>query len=312
MRTILRLLLWIAGIVAVLVATAIWWFVYRPLPQLDGSAVVPGLHSDVTVERDNWGVPHIRAASVEDLAEAQGYVTAQDRLWQMDLLRRAARGQLSEVLGPATLKIDKDFRLLNFSRSADVDFGMMSPEVRRIMEAYARGVNLYAEQHMTRLPIEFTLLNYKPQPWKPTDSLVIGCYMYRTLTDTREEELGRAIVTAKVGPELAKDLYSPEASMDHFVVGDPGAEKDSRTGAKSDDDHRRSRQRESFYIPLRRRQMNLIPDRWQGQFQMHVVGEERLAGGRVLPVHHPVVAPQGLTNLVLRFLEPIQHFLAKL
>jgi penicillin G amidase len=235
-RTILRLLLWIAGIVAVLVATAIWWFVYRPLPQLDGSAVVPGLQSDVTVERDNWGVPHIRAASVEDLAEAQGYVTAQDRLWQMDLLRRAARGQLSEVLGPATLKIDKDFRLLNFSRSADVDFGMMSPEVRRIMEAYARGVNLYAEQHMTRLPIEFTLLNYKPQPWKPTDSLVIGCYMYRTLTDTREEELGRAIVTAKVGPELAKDLYSPEASMDHFVVGDPGAEKDSRTGAKSDDD----------------------------------------------------------------------------
>jgi penicillin G amidase len=235
-RTILRLLLWIAGIVAVLVATAIWWFVYRPLPQLDGSAFVPGLQSDVTVERDNWGVPHIRAASVEDLAEAQGYVTAQDRLWQMDLLRRAARGQLSEVLGPATLKIDEDFRLLNFSRAADVDFGMMSPEIRRIMEAYARGVNLYAEQHMTRLPIEFTLLNYKPQPWKPTDSLVIGCYMYRTLTDTREEELGRAIVSAKVGPELAKDLYSPEASMDHFVVGDPSAEKDSRAGARSDDD----------------------------------------------------------------------------
>ena len=65
--------------------------------------VVPGLHSQVTVERDNWGVPHIRAASVE-MAEAQGYVTAQDRLWQMDLLRRASRGQLSEVLGPATLK----------------------------------------------------------------------------------------------------------------------------------------------------------------------------------------------------------------
>ena len=93
------------------------------------------------MERDNWGVPHIRASSLEDLAEAQGYVTAQDRLWQMDLLRRAARGQLSEVLGPATLKIDKDFRRLNFSRAADRDLGMMQPEVRRVMEAYARGVN---------------------------------------------------------------------------------------------------------------------------------------------------------------------------
>ncbi|MGB2636155.1 MAG: penicillin acylase family protein [Candidatus Acidiferrum sp.] len=236
MRTVLRLLLWIAGVVAVIVATAIWWFVYRPLPQLDGSVVVPGLHNQVTVERDNWGVPHIRAASVEDLAEAQGYVTAQDRLWQMDLLRRASRGQLSEVLGPATLKIDKDFRLLNFSRAADRDYAMNSPEVRKVMEAYARGVNLYIQQHLTRLPIEFTLLNYKPQPWQPTDSLVIAGYMYRTLTDTREEEMGRAIVTAKVGPELAKDLYSPEASMDHFVVGDPHAEKDPRAQSDRDPD----------------------------------------------------------------------------
>ncbi len=236
MRTVLRLLLWIGGIVVVIVATAIWWFVYRPLPQLDGSVSVPSLQREVSVERDNWGVPHIRAASVEDLAEAQGYVLAQDRLWQMDLLRRAARGQLSEVLGPATLKIDRDFRVLNFSRAAERDFGMVSPEVRRVMEAYARGVNLYVEQHATRLPIEFTLLNYKPRTWQPTDSLVIACYMYRTLTDTRAEELGREMVTAKVGPELAKDLYSPDASMDHFVVGDPNAGKNPHARAKSDQD----------------------------------------------------------------------------
>ncbi|MGB7848589.1 MAG: penicillin acylase family protein [Candidatus Acidiferrum sp.] len=237
MRTILRLLLWIAAIVVVVVATAIWWFVYRPLPQLDGSVPVPGLRGEVTVERDNWGVPHIRASSVEDLAEAQGYVTAQDRLWQMDLLRRAARGQLSEVLGPVTLEIDKDFRKLNFGRATDRDFGMMSPEVRKIMEAYARGVNRFMERHSAKLPIEFTLLHYKPQPWRPTDTLVIACYMYRTLTDTREKEISRAIVTAKVGPELAKDLYSPEASMDHYVVGDPNAAKDGHAAqADSDQD----------------------------------------------------------------------------
>ena len=235
MRTVLRLILWIAAIAVVLVGTAIWWYVYRPLPQLDGSLVLPGLHAEVTVERDNWGVPHIRAASAEDLAEAQGYVLAQDRLWQMDLLRRAARGQLSEVLGPATLEIDKDFRKLNFSRAADVAMGMMGPEVRTILDAYARGVNAFMEQHSKHLPIEFTLLDYKPQPWQPTDTLMLGCYMYRTLTDTRVQEMDRAIVTRKVGPQLAKDLYSPDASMDHYVVGDPNLAKDPH-GVQAGDD----------------------------------------------------------------------------
>lgn len=235
MRTILRIVVWIGAIVVIVAGTAIWLFVYRPLPQLDGSVVVTGLKSQVTVERDNWGVPHIRAGSVEDLAEAQGYVLAQDRLWQMDLLRRAARGQLSEVLGPVTLGIDKDFRVLNFSRAAERDWGMMRPEVRSVLEAYARGINLFIVQHANRLPIEFSLLKYKPQPWQPTDSLVIGCYMYRTLADTRAVEMGRAIVTAKVGPELAKDLYSQEASMDHFVVGDPNAPKDAHANAERDD-----------------------------------------------------------------------------
>ena len=234
MRTALRFLFWTAAIVVVLLATAIWWFVYRPLPPLDGSISLPGLQSQATVERDQWGIPHIRAASVQDLAEAQGFVTAEDRLWQMDLLRRAARGQLSEVLGPATVELDKDFRVLNFSRAADVDMKMMSPEVRRVMEAYARGVNHFIELRSNRLPIEFTLLHYKPKPWEPSDSLVLACYMYRTLTDTRQEEMRRAMVTAKVGPELAKDLFRADASMDHFVVGDTGNGKDGRA-ARADD-----------------------------------------------------------------------------
>jgi len=235
-RTALRFLVWTGAILVIVLGTAIWWFVYRPLPQLDGSLSLPGLKSEVTVERDNWGIPHIRAASIEDLAEAQGFVTAQDRLWQMDLLRRAARGQLSEVLGPATLEIDKDFRVLNFSRAADVDMPMMSPEVKRVMEAYARGVNHFIEMRLDRLPIEFTLLKYKPKPWEPSDSLVLACYMYRTLTDTRRQEMRRAIVTAKVGPELAKDLFRPDASMDHFVVGDPGVARDARE-AQADPDN---------------------------------------------------------------------------
>jgi penicillin amidase len=232
-RAALRLLAWAAAIGVVVLGTVIWWFVYRPLPQLDGSLSVAGLKSEVTIERDNWGIPHIRASSVEDLAEAQGFVTAQDRLFQMDVLRRAARGQLSEVLGPVTLEVDKDFRVLNFSRAAEVDMQMMSPDVQRVMEAYARGVNHLIEERSDRLPIEFTLLHYKPQPWQPSDSLMMACYMYRTLTDTRQEEMRRAIVAAKVGPELARDLFRADASMDHFVVGDAG--KDARTTEADDD-----------------------------------------------------------------------------
>jgi penicillin amidase len=236
LRTVLRLVLWTAAIVVILLGTAVWWYVYRPLPQLDGSVTVPGLHADATVERDNWGVPHIRANSQEDLAEAQGYVVAQDRLWQMDLLRRAARGRLSEILGSRTVAIDKDFRLMNFSRAAEADMAMLTPEVRAVLEAYARGINHFIEQHANHLPIEFSLLQYKPEPWTPTDTLMIGCYMYRTLTDTRAEEMNRALVTAKVGPDLAKDLYSTEAAMDHYVIGDPNAAKDPRASRNEDDE----------------------------------------------------------------------------
>ena len=111
MRIILRWIGWLLAMVVLLACGVVWWFVYRPLPQMDGAVKVAGLQREVTVERDGWGVPHIRAASVPDMVEAEGYVMAQDRLWQMDLLRRAAKGQLSEILGNSTLKIDKQFRL---------------------------------------------------------------------------------------------------------------------------------------------------------------------------------------------------------
>ena len=235
-RAILRLLLWIVAIVILLLGVTVWWFVYRPLPQLDGQLSLPGLHSSVTVERDNWGVPHIRAASLEDLAEAQGYVMAQDRLWQMDLLRRVARGQLSEILGPATIAIDKDFRTLNFSRAAERDVQAMDPVSRNTMEAYARGVNRFIEQHSNRLPIEFTLLKYKPQPWQASDSLVIAGYMYRTLSDTRQEKFDRAVVTAKVSPELARDLFSQDSALDHYVVGDPEVDRNAHDSSQANAD----------------------------------------------------------------------------
>jgi penicillin amidase len=226
LRAILRFLFWSAAIAVIAVGATLWWFVYRPLPQLDGTVALPGLQKDVIVERDHWGVPHIRANSAEDMVEAQGYVMAQDRLWQMDLLRRVARGQLSEILGPATLNVDKQFRTFGFARAAERDLGLMDPASRAIFDAYARGVNHFMEQHRNQLPLEFSLLKYKPQPWQPTDTLVISGYMYQTLTDTWEEEIDRAKVADRVGWERARDLFSPDAAMDHFVVGDPNIVND--------------------------------------------------------------------------------------
>src|SRR6266705_4403379 len=240
LRTILRILFWVVAIVVVITGSVAWWFIYRPLPQIDGAASLSGLQQEVTVDRDRWGVPHIRAASVEDLAEAQGYVMAQDRLWQLDLLRRVARGQLSEILGERTLQIDKDFRTLGLGRVADREATRLEPDARKILEAYARGVNEFIAQHQSNLPLEFSLLGYKPQPWRPADTLAISGYMYRTLADTREREVNRAKVTGRAGPDCAKDLFSQESTMDHFVIGDPNVPNDgsqrSATDPDADDD----------------------------------------------------------------------------
>jgi penicillin G amidase len=236
LRTFLRVFAWIFAFFVIFAGATAWWFVYRPLPQLDGSISLPGLQRDVTVDRDGWGVPHIRATSVEDLAEAQGFVMAQDRLWQMDFFRRITRGQLSEVLGERTLKIDKEFRTLGLGRAADREATLVEPEARQILEAYARGVNKFIEQHENNLPLEFSLLRYKPQPWHPSDTLAISGYMYRTLTNTWERELHRAQVTERAGADRAKDLFSQESAMDHFVVGDPNVLNDGSQRSATDPD----------------------------------------------------------------------------
>lgn len=236
LRTILRYLIWTLTLIVVAAAAVAWWFIYRPLPQLDGTISLRGLQKEVTVERDNWGVPHIRASSLEDAVEAQGYVMAQDRLWQLDLMRRASRGQLAEIVGPLALKSDKQYRTFGFSRAAERDFAAMDKDSRALLEAYARGVNLFIEQHQKSLPLEFSLLKYKPQPWQPSDSLVITGYFYQTLTDTWERELNRAKVQERVGADRSKDLFSADAPVDHFVVGDPNAPNDGSQASRRDPD----------------------------------------------------------------------------
>src|SRR6201984_670278 len=202
-RNVIAALLMLAGIALL----SGWWFVHRPLPRLDGQITMAGLKDGVIVDRDEWGRPWVRGEVTGNLGVAQGYVMAQDRLWQMDLLRRAAAGDLSEIVGPAALKIDEENRTLGMRQAAERAAKESSPEIRGLLESYARGVNQFIAQQRNRLPIEFSLLGYTPKPWTPTDTYLIDLYMWKTLTSTWKSKLNRQLVTAKVGPERAAQMF---------------------------------------------------------------------------------------------------------
>ena len=195
-----------------------WWIFHRGLPQLDGTHQIAELKNEVTVQRDAKGMPHIRAQSREDICVAQGYVMAQDRLWQMDLVRRAASGKLSEIIGPPTLEIDRSFRRLGLSEAADREVSLLDADERVELEAFARGINRYiAEKHP--LPVEFVLLRYDPEPWRPADTLLVIGYMYQSLTSSWRWDLNRLDVSARIGKERASYLYDQTSPFDHPIVG---------------------------------------------------------------------------------------------
>jgi penicillin G amidase len=215
LRNTVAVLLLLVGIVLL----AVWWVVRRSLPALDGSAALPGLRSGVIVDRDGWGRPWIRANSPEDLVMAQGYVMAQDRLWQMDILRRASAGELSEVFGSVALPIDEENRTLGMRLAAERAAAQSTPEISHLLEAYAHGVNAYLAERQSRLPIEFTMLGYKPRPWTLADTYLVSLYMYKTLTSTWKEKLNRQWIVDKVGADRASDLFVSDSLLDHFIVG---------------------------------------------------------------------------------------------
>ena len=203
-----------------------WKIAHDSLPQLDGEASLPELKQEVSVARDRWGVPQIQASSLEDLVTAQGYVVAQDRLWQMDLIRRAAAGELSEIFGEAAIDADRENRVLGLRAAAERCAASADSANLAILQAYARGVNRYIDERSAMLPIEFRVLQYKPRPWTPADSLLVGAYMYKVLTNSWPMELRRAQVTQKIGPELARELFVEDSPLDHPIVGIEPAKKE--------------------------------------------------------------------------------------
>jgi len=184
--------------------SALAWLSRRRLPQTHGTITVAGLEASVEVIRDRWGVPHIYAANERDLMFAQGFVHAQDRLWQMEYSRRLVAGRLAEALGPEALPVDRWLRTLGMRRVAEVETARLEGEVRAALEAYAAGVNACIARG--RLPIEFTLLRYRPEPWSVADTVSWGKMMAWTLSVNWEMELIRARLVDRLGPELEAEL----------------------------------------------------------------------------------------------------------
>jgi penicillin amidase len=200
-----------------------WWLrhaIRASLPQLDGTLTVAGLSAPVTVRRDQHGVPHIEAATLTDMLVAQGYVTAQDRLWQMDMIRRASGGELAELLGSKVLEHDRMQRVLLFRRTAERLAATLPAEEHAQLEAYARGVNAFiaASEAAGTLPAEFKLLGYQPRQWTPTDSMLVALSMVQMLDERWHDKLTREQVTRRLGPTLAADLYPVGSWRDHPPV----------------------------------------------------------------------------------------------
>ena len=185
------------------------------LPQVDGTLHIQGLADTVHVERDAHGVPSITAASVDDLVFAQGYVTAQDRLWQMDMLRRHVTGRLAEVLGSSMVEHDRTQRYLQLRQTAERNLPLLKEEERHFLQRYADGVNAEIAASLQHLPAEFRLLSYKPEPWTALDSLLVGYAMVQDLTTGYPDKLNREAVEAKLPYDLQGDLYPVGSFRDH-------------------------------------------------------------------------------------------------
>ncbi len=178
----------------------------RPLPQTAGALTAPGLRATVEILRDRWGIPHIYARNNADLFFAQGYVHAQDRLWQMELQRRTARGELAELFGTAALESDRFVRTLGFGRIARQEAAAMALDEREAVESYCRGVNAFLAANARRLPLEFTILRCRPRPWEPTDLFAFGKIMALNLSLNWTLEIARARIVAAIGAERAAAL----------------------------------------------------------------------------------------------------------
>jgi penicillin amidase len=202
------------------VAGVYWRWSRAALPKLDGHAQLPGLLAPATIRRDALGVPHIQAGSTLDAVRAQGYATAQDRLWQMDLLRRRARGELAEAFGEGALRADREARTLGLGHVARASLAELDPDSRALLEVYAAGVNAFIASHRDALPLEFRLLRYEPRPWEAADTVAVGKLLALDLAQGWEAEAFRATVGDTLPTEVQDLLFPSVFPDDRVLFGD--------------------------------------------------------------------------------------------
>ncbi|MCZ2260384.1 penicillin acylase family protein [Sporosarcina sp. G11-34] len=212
MRKWLKVLSWIVGIIAaLLVATFIFLNVYigKSKPVIEGEVAAVFLTDDVTVVRDSFGVPHIAAETDADLYRAQGYVQAQDRLFQMDMARRQASGRLSEVVGESAIGTDKHYRTFSLRVAAEASYDGYGEDGKNVLRWFAEGVNAFIKEaeESEKFSYEFKVLGYTPEPWTEIDSLTIGKYMAYDLGGNWDALAVRHWALTNLGEGKAKELF---------------------------------------------------------------------------------------------------------
>ena len=206
----------------VLACVGAWGFFHHSLPAYEGKATIEGASAPIHIYRDSYGVPHIFAANDNDAARALGYVHASERLFQMEMQRRAGQGRVSEIVGPSMIGVDKFVRTMGFYRLAQSSFAVMSPETKSYLQAYADGVNAWLNTHKHSLPPEFTLLHAAPEPWQPADSVVWGKLMALQLSHNYKLELLRARLAQHITPAQMQMIF-PALSIGSPLTTQPHA-----------------------------------------------------------------------------------------
>jgi penicillin amidase len=204
-----RVVLGVAGVLLVFLVATILFLRYqirKSFPTTTGTVSLSILHTNVIVARDAYGVPSIEAGDEHDMMVAFGYVHAQDRLWQMDLVRRGAEGRLSEVFGRETLPFDRMFRIVGIRRASEAAAAATPPEMTERLEWYAEGVNACIDEMKGKYPVEFDLLGYSPEHWTVVNSIEMGRMMAWDLNMAWYTDLTYGILADRVGRDKAAEL----------------------------------------------------------------------------------------------------------
>ena len=196
-------------VLIVLLAGFLYWFVTKPWPKTNGTLSVNGLQATVTVVRDSLGIPNIYAQNEHDLFFAQGYITAQDRLFQMETHRRVGNGSLSEVVGAQGLSADMTSRVYGLRRIAELSYPNLDDESKAVLDAYCEGINAFIDENINALPLEFTLVGFKPDYWVPLDVMAFSNFLAQINALNIDYELLYVQAYAKLGETMTADMLPP-------------------------------------------------------------------------------------------------------